>query len=89
MNASLHSWQGRSPPPPTGANPDKTDMRLTSARLSGFVFIPRSVSKEPRNFRGSIPNTPFVESSGVQVLKNPNPLKDVEALAVLDVVVLV
>jgi len=31
----------------------------------------------------------FVEPSGVQVLKNPNPLKDVEALAVLDVVVLV
>jgi len=31
----------------------------------------------------------FVEPSGVQVLKNPNPLKDVEALAVLDVAVLV
>jgi len=30
-----------------------------------------------------------VEPSGVQVLKNPNPLKDVEALAVLDVAVLV
>jgi len=30
-----------------------------------------------------------VESSGVQVLKNPNPLKDVEASAMLDVVVLV
>ena len=30
-----------------------------------------------------------VEPSGVQVLKNPNPLKDVEALVVLDVVVLV
>ena len=30
-----------------------------------------------------------IEPSGVQVLKNPNPLKDVEALAVLDVVVLV
>jgi len=30
-----------------------------------------------------------VEQSGVQVLKNPNPLKDVEALAVLDVAMLV
>jgi len=30
-----------------------------------------------------------VEPSGVQVLKNRNPFKDVEALAVLDVVVLV
>jgi len=30
-----------------------------------------------------------VEPSGVQALKNPNPLKDVEALAVLVVVVLV
>ena len=30
-----------------------------------------------------------VEPSGVQALKNPNPLKDVEALAVLAVVVLV
>jgi len=29
-----------------------------------------------------------VEPSGVQALKNPNPLKDVEALAVLAVVVL-
>jgi len=27
-----------------------------------------------------------VEPSGVQALKNPNPLKDVEASAVLDVV---
>jgi len=27
----------------------------------------------------------FVEPSGVQALKNPNPLKDVEALAVLAV----
>jgi len=31
----------------------------------------------------------IVEPSGVQALKNPNPLKDVEASAVLDVVVLV
>jgi len=31
----------------------------------------------------------YVEPSGVQALKNPNPLKDVEASAVLDVVVLV
>jgi len=30
-----------------------------------------------------------VEPSGVQALKNPNPLKDVEAFAVLDVAVLV
>jgi len=30
-----------------------------------------------------------VEPSGVQVLKNPNPLKDVEVSAMLDVVVLV
>jgi len=30
-----------------------------------------------------------VEPSGVQALKNPNPLKDVEALAVLVVAVLV
>jgi len=30
-----------------------------------------------------------VEASGVQALKNPNPLKDVEALAVLAVAVLV
>ena len=30
-----------------------------------------------------------VEPSGVQVLKNPNPLKDVEASTMLDVVVLV
>ena len=30
-----------------------------------------------------------VEQSGVQALKNPNPLKDVEALAVLGVAVLV
>jgi len=30
-----------------------------------------------------------VEPSGVQALKNPNPLKDVEAFAVLDIVVLV
>jgi len=29
-----------------------------------------------------------VEPSGVQALKNPNPLKDVEALAVFAVVVL-
>jgi len=29
------------------------------------------------------------EPNGVQVLKNPNPLKDVEASAMLDVVVLV
>jgi len=34
-------------------------------------------------------NRPCVEPSGVQVLKNPNPLKDVEASAMLDVVVLV
>ena len=31
----------------------------------------------------------IVEPSGVQALKNPNPLKDVEASVVLDVVVLV
>jgi len=31
----------------------------------------------------------LVEPSGVQVLKNPNPLKDVEVSAMLDVVVLV
>jgi len=31
----------------------------------------------------------IVERSGVQALKNPNPLKDVEALAVLAVAVLV
>jgi len=31
----------------------------------------------------------IVEPSGVQALKNPNPLKDVEALAMLVVVVLV
>jgi len=31
----------------------------------------------------------IVEPSGVQALKNPNPLKDVEALDVLGVVVLV
>jgi len=31
----------------------------------------------------------IVEPSGVQALKNPNPLKNVEALAVLAVVVLV
>ena len=30
-----------------------------------------------------------VEPSGVQVLKNPNPLKDVEASAMLDVAMLV
>jgi len=30
-----------------------------------------------------------VEPSGVQALKNPNPLKDVEASVVLDVAVLV
>jgi len=30
-----------------------------------------------------------VEPSGVQALKNPNPLRDVEASAVLDVAVLV
>jgi len=33
--------------------------------------------------------TTFVEPSGVQALKNPNPLKDVEALVVLVVAVLV
>ena len=32
---------------------------------------------------------PFVEPSGVHVLKNPNPLKDVEASAMPDVAVLV
>jgi len=32
--------------------------------------------------------TQHVEPSGVQALKNPNPLKDVEALAVLAIVVL-
>jgi len=31
----------------------------------------------------------LVEPSGVQALKNPNPLKDVEASVVLDVAVLV
>jgi len=31
----------------------------------------------------------FVEPSGVQALKNPNPLKDVEASAMLGVAVLV
>jgi len=31
----------------------------------------------------------IVEPSGVQALKNPNPLKDVEALIVLAIVVLV
>jgi len=31
----------------------------------------------------------LVEPSGVQALKNPNPLKDVEAFVVLGVVVLV
>ena len=31
----------------------------------------------------------IVEPSGVHVLKNPNPLKDVEASAMLDVVELV
>jgi len=31
----------------------------------------------------------IVEPSGVQTLKNPNPLKDVEALIVLGVAVLV
>jgi len=31
----------------------------------------------------------IIEPSGVQALKNPNPLKDVEAFVVLDVVVLV
>jgi len=35
------------------------------------------------------PSVGIVELSGVQALKNPNPLKDVEALVVLDVAVLV
>jgi len=34
-------------------------------------------------------DVPHVEPSGVQALKNPNPLKDVEAFVVLDVAVLV
>jgi len=34
-------------------------------------------------------STTIVEPSGVQALKNPNPLKDVEASAMLDVAVLV
>ena len=34
-------------------------------------------------------NRIVVEPSGVQALKNPNPLKDVEASVVLDVAVLV
>jgi len=33
--------------------------------------------------------TPYVEPSGVQALKNPNPLKDVEAFAMLGVAVMV
>jgi len=47
-------------------------------------------------FREFIVETPFsifpmtfVEPSGVQALKNPNPLKDVEAFSVLVVAVLV
>jgi len=53
--------------------------------------------KESRNIRlglatdGMNPfgNMSTVEPSGVQALKNPNPLKDVEASVVLDVAVLV
>jgi len=36
-----------------------------------------------------LPRVQGVEPSGVQALKNPNPLKDVEALVVLGVAVLV
>jgi len=42
-----------------------------------------------RRTRREIPQIETVEPSGVHVLKNPNPLKDVEASALLDVAVLV
>jgi len=38
---------------------------------------------------GALRNSPSVEPSGVQALKNPNPFRDVEASVVLNVVVLV
>jgi len=38
---------------------------------------------------GSLVSVRHVEPSGVQVLKNPNSLKDVEASVVLDVALLV
>jgi len=41
------------------------------------------------HFTWTRPYAHYVEPSGVQTLKNPNPLKDVEALAVLGVAVLV
>jgi len=51
---------------------------------SSFVFI-----LVVRILIGMVYHVICVEPSGVQALKNPNPLKDVEASAVLDVVVLV
>jgi len=53
--------------------------------------IPNPKPKISHSFRlhKDLAHQSFVEPSGVQALKNPNPLKDVEALAVLGVVVLV
>ena len=58
--------------------------------MSNWVkCLSKSGKKWKKELKKSSSYLLIVEPSDVQVLKNPNPLKDVEASAVLDVVVLV
>jgi len=54
-----------------------------------YLLEAKPHSNPVKDLKIHISNTFVVEPSGVQVLKNPNPFKDVEASVVLDVAVLV
>jgi len=67
---------------------EKTNMCVQSFRIGCVIHIRHRVRCILVNYYNFLYiNT--VEPSGVQALKNPNPLKDVEALVVLAVAVLV
>ena len=56
----------------------------TKFGLYEWLVMPFGLTNAPITFM-RLMNHAFVEPSGVQALKNPNPLKDVEGLAVLAV----
>jgi len=65
---------------------------LDSIILYWYIFRVEATQLQSTSLKHALPCTVdgyLVEPSGVQALKNPNPLKDVEASIVLDVVVLV
>ena len=64
---------------------------VEGGKFLGFLLTERGIEVNPEKCAAiiamksptSVKEVKHVEPSGVQALKNPNPLKDVEALAVL------